>query len=52
MTHLVNAEPPVGRVTLHPLHHPNPRAVVQLDVNYVLCRYHSRYCVDTTLDIV
>ena len=36
MTHLVNAEPPVGRVTLHPLHHTHPRAVVQLDVNYVL----------------
>ena len=52
MTHLVNAEPPVGRVTLHPLHHTHPGAVVQLDVNYVLCRYHSRYCVNTTLDIV
>ena len=52
MTHLVNAEPPVGRVTLHPLHHTHPGAVVQLNVNYVLCRYHSRYCVNTTLDIV
>ena len=52
MTHLVNAEPPVGRVALHPLHHTHPGAVVQIDVNYVLGSNHARYCVSTTLDIV